>query len=111
MANLRIRLGDEDREQLGAPEWIEFDTDTVDIDECVTIQDVTGLDFVEFLEGFPRQPLALKAGVWVGLRRGGVEVELKSLSFKPYQCTWRRGDGEELEGKDPSTQPENSDDS
>lgn len=104
MTHIRLSLSDADRERLGGPEWLDFDTEDVEIGDMIHVQDVCGLDLLELLDRFPRDPRALKAAVWFGLKRAGVVHDFAALSFKAF------GIGHDLngagsEGKDPSTPP------
>lgn len=107
MVHIQFSLGDDDRERLGAPEWLDVDTAKLSIDDCVLIQETLGMDVVDFLEGFPRNALTIKGFVWIGLKNAGVETDLATLTFMPYQGTSRVAEDTNV-GKDGSTPPPES---
>jgi hypothetical protein len=120
MPKAKITLGDADRERLCAPEVLEVDTDDIDIDELVEIEDALGLDLVGYLDGWPMKARTMKATVWLGLRRAGIEVPLAELKFKAYgqgvryrrdeddEASAGKAEPEEPEGNSPSTPPTDS---
>jgi len=128
---VRLKLSDEDRERLGAPEWIEYDPTRLMLDEAIAIQDHTGYgpdELGDALRGTPvvrhgepvmgpggrqrmrRDLRAWQSVVWVALHRAGVQVALPDLTFDLIGLDVG---GDEEPGKgdadDQSTQPEASD--
>lgn len=102
MAKIQVSLADEDRERIGGPEWLDVDIRDFDIDDCIDIQEATGLDFFAFRRGFPNDPRAFKAVVWIALRHAGIVLDFAELHFKAYQGKW----SDVTEGKAPEAQGE-----
>lgn len=98
---MRIRLTPGDRERLGAPEWLELDTDRFSVMEAEALSEA-GLSATEaavLLRGWPAErdgepvldavgrevrqtdPRGWHARVWVALRRAGITVPYPECDF------------------------------
>lgn len=110
---LRYRLSDADRERLGCPEWIEFDSSKITVRQLAEVERVTGLRPAAFHQGLTEeQPSAehLWVRLWLALRQAGIEVALADFDFTIGSCRaeFTGSDASEAPGstgKDPSTPP------
>lgn len=73
-----IRLEEADRERLGAPEWLPFDSTTVLMTEAEAYEDAGG-DVGNFLDR--RSIKWWRAMVWVSLHRIGVAIKVDECDF------------------------------
>lgn len=79
---IRIRLGAEDREALGAPEVLDIDPRLLRLKEIRAIQREAGFTVEQLAAALKNKELdAIAAMVWIGLRRAGVEVTFEDLDF------------------------------
>jgi hypothetical protein len=99
---VRIRLGKEDRERLGAPEWLEWPPRGLFQVEAELLQETLEVEpdeYVQWVRGTPvldndGEPVeedgvvkrhypakALRFRVWQALRRAGVNVPFASVDF------------------------------
>ena len=82
MANIRIRLGDADRERLGAPEWVEYDTARMRLGEVRALKQQTGMTPKQLAERIKDDDYeALGALVWLALVKAAVSVPFDELDF------------------------------
>jgi hypothetical protein len=105
--HVRIRLADADRERLGCPEWIDYDQAAVTIQQYADVQTAFGLKPADLWRGLASgDAYAVWAMVWIALRAGGVEVDIKELTFALDGALLQRVDDTVAgPGKDPSTRP------
>ncbi|MGE5827711.1 MAG: hypothetical protein ACM30G_05015 [Micromonosporaceae bacterium] len=76
---MRIRLGDDDRARLGIEvEWLDCDLSRLPMDEAEAFEEASGLEYHN-LGGMSAK--AVRAKVWLGLHRAGVEFEWDKLRF------------------------------
>lgn len=93
-----IRLGDEDRERYGCPEWIEFPQQLPTSDaEAIDEAGGTYLDF------FRTDARGFKTQIWVAMHRAGVTVPWKDWEFNLMAVRL-----DESLGKGPSSTPSGS---
>jgi hypothetical protein len=107
---LRYGLSDADRERLGCPEWIEFDSAKITIRQLAEVERVTGMRPASFHQGLTEeQPSAehLWVRMWLALRQAGVEIPLADFDFAVGSCRaeFVGEDAPGAPGKDPSTPP------
>ena len=82
MANIRIRLGDADRERLGAPEWVENGTARGRHGDVRALKQQAGMTPKQLGERIDDADYeALGALVWLALGKAGVSVPLAELDF------------------------------
>lgn len=98
---MRIRLGDEDRERLGCPEWMEADLDHVSVSEAEAL-DAAGGDWTDLGE---RGARAMKSRVWLALHRAGVTVTFDDLEFNVMAARGEAGKAEGSTDSESSTEP------
>jgi hypothetical protein len=106
---LRIRLSDTDREALGGPEWLEFDSLTFMTDEAEAVEDAFGIfagEWYQLLRAGAKIPTRMwRAIVWLSLRRAGVTVEPAEVRFDVLRMLTGPSADEVDEGKGESTPP------
>lgn len=77
---IRIRLGDQDRERYGVPEWIEYDPNRPTLAEVRAVREQTSfkgwVELEKNLDSADLDDRFAAAGViyWLAVRRAGVEV-------------------------------------
>lgn len=95
MAGIRIRLGDADRERLGAPEWVGYDTARMRLGHVRALKqqaNMTPEQLAERLDDDFHEALA--ALVWLALLESGVEVPFAELDFNFGDLDMKPADAE-----------------
>lgn len=94
---MKIRLSDEDRERLGAPEELDCSLASLPVREAEALEDATGIEPLDAIrlmspksEPHPTDPGLIRIRltpkgarllVWLGLHRAGVSVPFDELTF------------------------------
>lgn len=106
-----LRLSDDDRARYGGPEWLPWDSARLTVSEAELLQELLGVSVTTYRTSWMAsgEPATWRWGLWLSLRRLGVEVPwddfdpdlLGAIARKPA----------EPEGKDPSSTPPSPSDS
>lgn len=95
---MRFKLSAEDRERLGAPEWIEYDHQHLSVRDA-RVLDAAGADWRAW-GGRGLEGLAL--ALWLALHKAGKAVPFDELDFDLFQIEFASP------GKAPSTRSSSS---
>ena len=118
---MRVRLGDEDRERFGLPEWCSFDLRNISLAELGELSERFGFDPNDWPDpligeltleqagdpdAVPKPPpWRNQATMWLVLRQNGADVSWDDAAqTRPLMATWQQ-DPEPERGKDDTADP------
>lgn len=82
MAAVRIKLTEEDRERLGAPEVITYDVERPRLSDVRELHRQCGLLWLEFAQKLDKNDLeAAGMFLWLAVRRAGVKVDWEEFDI------------------------------
>lgn len=115
---LKLQLSEEDRERLGAPEWLDCATNPLRVREAEAMEDATSLSTAEALRAMEPQitvlpdamtlryhysAKGLRLRVWLGLYRLGNPPDWATLDFDAGQFLVSHEQAVVPEGKEPGS--------
>lgn len=104
---MKIRLGEADRERLGAPEWLDVDLTHLSTEEAEALEAASGADYTVVAGS---GVAGMRAKVWLGLHRAGLEAEWDKVRFDLAALDVARpgGGGKARSGPGDATTPSTS---
>jgi hypothetical protein len=104
---MELRLSDADRARYGGDEWLPWDSSRLTVSEATLLQELPdlGISVAKYRASWlaSHEPQAFRWGLWLALRRSGVDVPWGD--FDPDLLGASLRVDPEPEGKDPSSTP------